>query len=92
MTTATARKNNSEQEGLVPVRCRGCGRQFGLGTGPPGVRVYCSLECAYAGPLGENERRNHLIRSLVACGWTTAKVADRFGISRQRVNQMLYGK
>lgn len=79
-------------DALSPLRCRGCNRQMGWGTGPPGVRIYCSTECAYAGPLGENEERNHLIRHLVATGWTTAKVADRFGISRQRVNQMLYGK
>jgi len=79
-------------ESLSPLRCRGCNRQIGLGTGPPGVRIYCSIECAYDGPLGENEERNHMIRRLVASGWTTAKAADRFGISRQRVNQMLYGK
>lgn len=65
---------------------------MGLGTGPPGVRVYCSMRCVYNGPMPDNCERNHLIRHAVAAGWTTAKAAAWFGISRQRVNQMLYGK
>lgn len=90
MVTVSAKIEPEEE--LVPLRCRSCARQMGLVTGPPGVRVYCSVRCAYNGPLGENVERNHLIRHLVAAGWTTAKTADCFGISRQRVNQMLYGK
>lgn len=80
------------EEYLSSIRCRGCGQRMGWGTGAPGVRVYCTPRCAYNGPIPENCERNHLIRHVVAAGWTTAKTAERFGISRQRVNQMLYGK
>lgn len=77
---------------ITPFHCRGCGQFMGWSTGPLGVRVVCSPECGYDGPLGENEERNDLIRNAVAAGWTTAKTAEFFGISRQRVNQMLYGR
>lgn len=77
---------------LEPIRCRGCHQAFAWGTGAPGVRVYCSGRCAYNGPMGENEERNHLLRHVVAAGWTAAKTANWFGLSRQRVNQMLNRK
>ncbi|HET7110263.1 MAG TPA: hypothetical protein VFI41_05290 [Gemmatimonadales bacterium] len=77
---------------LIPIHCRGCGQQIGWGTGAPGVRMFCSPRCAAMGPIPDNCERNHLIRHTVAAGWTTAKTAEHFGISRQRVNQMLYGK
>jgi hypothetical protein len=80
---------------LFPVRCRGCGQSMGWGTSPlPGISLYCSTACGYDGPLGVNERRNERrndhIRNAQRLGWTATKAATHFGISRQRVNQMLY--
>lgn len=90
MRTAPDLINDDQGQTLFPFHCRGCGQVMGWGTGPLGVRVYCSASCAGDGPLGENEERNDLIRNVVAAGWTTAKTGEVFGISRQRVNQMLY--
>ena len=66
---------------LFPIRCRGCGRRMGWGTSEfPGIRLYCSEPCAIeAQPIGENERRNDLIRHAVAAGWTATKTAEYFG-------------
>jgi hypothetical protein len=82
-------------QALFPVRCRGCGQGMGWGTAlQPGISLFCSPVCGYDGPLGyverRNERRNDHIRNAVASGWTATKAAMHFGISRQRVNQMLY--
>jgi hypothetical protein len=76
---------------LFPIRCRGCGRVMGWGTAPlPGIRLFCSAPCAIEGqPIGDNERRNDLIRQAVASGWTATKAGNYFGLSRQRVNQFL---
>lgn len=76
-------------ETLVGVRCRGCGRLMGWGTGQPLVRLFCSPECAFDGPLGDNEERNDCIREAVVAGWTTTKAAASWGLTRQRVNQVL---
>lgn len=76
-------------EALVPIRCRGNGEQMGWGTGKPLVRVYCSPECAFDGPLDEHEERNDCIREAVAAGWTTGRAAVNWNLTRQRVNQVL---
>ena len=78
-----------QEQGLVAVRCRGCGGVMGWGTGQPLVRVFCSPACAFEGPLGDNEERNDCIREAVAAGWTTTKAATTWGLTRQRVNQVL---
>lgn len=81
---------------LFPIRCRSCGTLTGWGTEPrPGIRFYClSPECRLPNQtlLGENERRNDLIRAAVAAGWTAHKTAEYFSLTRQRVSQMLYPK
>jgi hypothetical protein len=95
-TTDIAIFEDREGQVLFPVRCRGCGQAMGWGSyKDPGISLYCSSACAWEGPLGiterRNERRNDHIRNAHRCyGWTPTKVAMHFGISRQRVNQLLY--
>lgn len=77
---------------LIPFRCRGCGQAMGWGTGLPLVRVYCSAVCGYDGPLSDNEQRDDMIRNAVAVGMSTKRASEVFLLTRQRVNQVLYGK
>lgn len=74
--------------GFVEIRCRGCSRY--LGTGPSDFRIYCDDWCAEDYPAVEAEARDALIEAIHQ-EWSTAKavLARQFGISRQRVDQIL---
>ena len=74
---------------LQPVHCRGCGRA--LGVAPADFRVYCDDLCAADYPLSVHEDRDSLIETLHGLRPTPTKteLAASFGITRQRVTQIL---
>lgn len=82
---------STDLDRLVAFRCRGCRRKMGYTlTGSPEKRVYCRPVCALTGPSTDNEERNALIVELhSARRWSAQKLAGRFDISRQRVQQVL---
>lgn len=73
---------------MTPVRCRGCRRQIGVAdTVHNGV--YCSVICAYDTPAGVNEDRDDLIVLMVQRGASRADLISEFGVSKQRLSQVL---
>jgi hypothetical protein len=82
----------SDLDHLVAFRCRSCRRKMGytLTGSSPERRVYCCPVCALVGPSTDNEERDALIVELHGSRrWSAQKLAGRFAISRQRVQQVL---
>lgn len=73
---------------MTPVRCRGCRRRIGVADAVHNG-VYCSEMCADGIPAGVNEDRDDLIELLVRTGTDRATVVKEFGLTRQRLSQML---
>ncbi len=72
------------------LRCEGCGRPLALtpySYNRP--KYYCSELCTVMPPVRENEERDGLILGLWAAGYSSTKLAKLFGISGQRVRQIL---
>lgn len=75
-------------EHMEEVRCRGCRRL--LGIGPTDFRVYCDELCATDFPVGLTEARDGLIEAVFQkTSRSKQSLANDFGISRQRVDQIL---
>lgn len=85
---------------LVEIRCRGCGRLLGLG--PRDFRIYCDELCATDYPAQEStwsrqpgtnansEARDALIECIFQVrSPAKSALAEYFGISRQRVDQII---
>jgi hypothetical protein len=76
------------QEALIPVRCRGCHRT--LGIGPANPRIFCDAWCAGDYPTVAGEARDALIEAIhLDQGILKPLLAARFGMSRQRIDQIL---
>lgn len=75
-------------EDLIPVRCRGCHRQ--IGVGPSNPRVFCDAWCAADYPTVREEARDAIIEAIyLDKGILKPLLAQRFGMSRQRVDQII---
>lgn len=75
-------------EAMEDVRCRGCGRL--LGVAPTDYRIYCDEQCASDFPALAAEGRDALIEAVFQTKSSNkAGIARDFGISRQRVDQIL---
>lgn len=78
-------------EEWLDVRCRGCGRM--LGVAPADFRVYCDRLCAEDFPAVAAEARDALIEGIFHMrSPAKAVIAKSFGISRQRVDQILLAR
>lgn len=76
---------------MVEVRCRGCGRL--LGVAPADFRIYCDQMCAEDYPAVTAESRDALIEAVFQMrSPAKAVIAKSFGISRQRVDQILLAR
>ncbi len=79
-----------DKANLLTVRCRGCKRKVGVGSGHPQHTFYCSEVCAQDHQVFENTERDDVLEALVrAKGWTANRIALELEISRQRAHQIL---
>ena len=77
---------------LETVRCRGCGRSVGLANSAK-YTVYCDSLCAEDYPLTNDEERDDLILALTLdLGRSRAELSALFGITRQRVDQIVHAR
>lgn len=75
-------------EDMLDVRCRGCRRL--LGVAPKDFRVYCDEMCANDFPVATSEDRDALLEAIFQrTGRAKTYLAQDFGFSRQRVDQIL---
>ena len=75
-------------EKMVEIRCRGCHRL--LGIGPADFRIYCEPSCAEDFPATAQEGRDALIEAIFQeHSISKTGLAEEFGISRQRVDQII---
>lgn len=78
-------------EQMVLVRCRTCGRL--LGQGPADFRIYCpepEQGCVGDYAIATAEARDALIEAIFQkTGRAKTAIAKDFGVSRQRVDQIL---
>jgi hypothetical protein len=75
---------------LVDVRCRGCRRI--LGVAKRDTQVYCDDDCAQDYPATSTEARDALIEAVYLSkrgAYTHEMVGEMFGMTRQRVQQIL---
>lgn len=78
----------ADLEEMVEVRCRGCGRYLGIGR--QDWRMYCDSMCADDFPAVVAEGRDALIEAMHQARSTPkAALGRQFGLSRQRVDQIL---
>jgi len=76
------------REEFETLRCRACYRA--LGISPTERRAYCDYFCAEDVPAGINEDRDALLEAMYQKTlWTRPVLAEKFGVSRQRVDQIL---
>ena len=73
---------------MTPLRCRGCRRQIGVATDVVNG-VYCSELCAADIPAAFHEDRDAVIEILVRTGTERATITQEFGITKQRLSQVL---
>lgn len=79
------------QENMEEVRCRGCRRL--LGVAPADFRIYCDEMCAGDFPVATAESRDALIEAIFQkTGRSKTSLAEEFGVSRQRIDQILGGR
>lgn len=73
---------------MTPIRCRGCRRQIGVASDVHNG-VYCNEVCADDIPAGANEDRDATIELLVRIGTDRATIGKEFGLTKQRLSQVL---
>lgn len=76
---------------LLPLRCRGCGRKFGVADSPH-YKVFCEERCAEDFPVFSQELRDAHVVALSRLKWKAARIAKEFSITRQRVQQIVEGR
>lgn len=75
--------------GSYPCSCRTCGKTFLVDTvAEQQSRRYCSKVCASGARRQPQRDRNLTILALRDAGLTLRSIADRFGISEERVRQI----
>lgn len=71
-----------------PLHCAGCGRQVGVAKRD--ATIFCDYLCVEQPKIGQNETRDALIRDLARVERKPlTAIAASFGITKQRVNQIL---
>jgi hypothetical protein len=76
-------------EDSLDLRCRGCGRKFGLITSPT-WGAYCCEVCMLQGPVDEHTERDHFIQVMSReMDLSALQIGIRFDLTRQRVSQVL---
>lgn len=73
---------------IVPLNCRGCGRECAYANNKY-HKVFCAPWCAVEPPALPNEERDDLLMVLHARGWDPGRLSARFNVSRQRTHQIL---
>lgn len=72
------------------LRCNSCGRLIGHVRPTRAVVAYClDPVCPYLPPLGSNDTRDSAMFAMTCAGWAKQHVADAFGVSRQRIVQVV---
>ena len=71
-----------------PVRCRGCKRRLGLGTGSHNG-IYCSASCRDDIPATEFESRDSVVTLLAALGVPRVTLGAGLKLSKQRISQII---
>lgn len=75
-------------EQMEDIRCRCCWRF--LGVGPTGFRIYCDHACAEDYPAAVGEGKEALMEAIYLAHRPTKQALGAvFGVSRQRVEQVL---
>lgn len=75
-------------ERMEEIRCRGCYRL--LGVGPADFRIYCDRQCADDFPAVVGEGKEALMEAIYQEHHPTKQqLGDIFGVSRQRIEQVL---
>lgn len=75
---------------MYPARCTGCRRRIGLShiVGPHFRQgVFCSRVCAMEPVAYANMEREDLWDLLITSGWSTTRVARRWGIAYSVVSR-----
>lgn len=79
----------SEGAEVSQVECAGCRKIIGFTTSvSPVPRIYCSERCLDDYPVSANEARDDLILQLLHLQEPKGKIAEAFGLSRQRIIQL----
>lgn len=73
---------------MIPVRCRGCGRQIGVATDVHNG-VYCDEVCAQFEPASPMLARDDVVVLLDRMGVNRDVLAAEFSITKQRVSQIV---
>lgn len=77
------------EEVISAVSCAGCRRVVGVTASiSPVPRIFCSEVCHKDYPVSDNESRDGLIAYLLHKKMPKGKIAEAFGLSRQRIIQM----
>lgn len=76
-------------EGVKRIHCEVCGRDLGITSWTPRGPFYCDLFCAGQPVETPYEERDSLLEYLAADGYSYSLLADLFGVSSQRVGQIL---
>jgi hypothetical protein len=58
----------------------------------PVPRIFCTESCLADYPVSDNESRDDLILYLLHKGEFKGKIAEAFGLSRQRIIQMQHAR
>jgi hypothetical protein len=75
---------------LHDLRCRGCGQRIGVTTANRSLSVYClEPSCPHLPAANENDTRDAIIVTLSAVKKTPQELAKLFGLTRQRVLQIV---
>ena len=72
---------------LQEVRCRSCHRTTALAL--RNFAVYCDEICVQEPAPAEREDRDAVIEILFHAGDSHAVLAEKFGLTRQRIHQIL---
>lgn len=96
MTTTEKEKISAvpedDEEKLIAVRCRGCGRTIGWARGEGALRhsVFCDTWCATMPPITEQEVRNDAWRIANAFGRSRIDIAREAGVAHSLVYKTLW--
>lgn len=73
---------------MIPVRCRGCGRQIGVATDVHNA-VFCDEVCSLFEPTSPMAARDDVVVLLDRLGVNREVLAAEFDITKQRVSQIV---
>jgi hypothetical protein len=77
--------------GRKPLYCRGCGRHLAYAYVTK-IAIYCKdLTCHQLPDADPQDVRDDIIRLMFWRGHSAKELAEIFGLSRQRIEQIGYG-